>query len=140
MPDLLVEIGCEELPAAHCRIAEGALPGLFAAELERAGLPAERVGIHVAPRRLAIVAAGVPGQREAERREVRGPRADAPEQARAGFARKHGAAAASLEERDGFVWAVSEEPPAPAADLLPAVIAAAVAGLQLPRTMRWPGG
>ncbi len=140
MPDLLVEIGCEELPAAHCRIAEDALPGLFAAELARAGLTADSVGIHVAPRRLAIVAAGVPERREAERREVRGPRADAPEQARAGFARKHGADAASLEERGGFVWAITEEPSAPAVELLPAAIATAVAGLQLPRTMRWPGG
>jgi glycyl-tRNA synthetase beta chain len=140
VPDLLVEIGCEELPAAHCRIAEAALPGLFAAELDRAGLPAERVGIHVAPRRLAVIAYGLPERREAERREVRGPRADAPEQARQGFARKHGTDAAALEERDGFVWVVSDGAPAPAAELVPAAISAAVAGLQLPRTMRWPGG
>jgi glycyl-tRNA synthetase beta chain len=140
VPDLLVEIGCEELPAAHCRIAEAALPGLFAAELDRAGLPAERVGIHVAPRRLAVMACGLPERREAERREVRGPRADAPEQARQGFARKHGTEAAALEERDGFVWVVSDGAPAPAAELVPAAISAAVAGLQLPRTMRWPGG
>src|SRR4249920_1084115 len=118
MPDLLVEVGCEELPAAHCRIAEDALPGLFAAELEQAGLPAERVGIHVAPRRLAIIAPGIPERREAERREVRGPRADAPEQARAGFARKHGTDAAALEEREGFVWVVSDGAPASASELV----------------------
>ena len=140
MADLLVEIGCEELPAAHCRIAEDALSGLFAAELERVGIPVERVGIHVAPRRLAIIALGLPERREAERREVRGPRADAPERARAGFARKHKTDVAALMERDGFVWAISEEAPAAAADLLPAVIASSVAALQLPRTMRWPGG
>ena len=140
VPDLLVEIGCEELPAAHCLIAEAALPGLFAAELDRAGLPAARVGIHVAPRRLAVMASGLAERREAERREVRGPRADAPEQARQGFARKHGTDAAALEERDGFVWVVSDGAPAPASELVPAAISAAVAGLQLPRTMRWPGG
>ena len=33
MPDLLVEIGCEELPAAACRQAEAQLPGLLEAEL-----------------------------------------------------------------------------------------------------------
>ncbi|MGH3139107.1 MAG: glycine--tRNA ligase subunit beta [Gaiellales bacterium] len=140
MPDLLVEIGCEEVPAAHCRIAEAALPGLFAAELDRAGLPAERVGIHVAPRRLAVMAYGLPERREAERREVRGPRTDAPEEARQGFARKYRTNAEALEERDGFVWVVSEGAAAPAAELVPAAISAAVAGLQLPRTMRWPGG
>ena len=77
MPDLLVEIGCEELPAAHCRIAEDALPGLVAGELERAGIPAAGVVAHVAPRRLVAIASEVPDGREAQRQEVRGPRADA---------------------------------------------------------------
>ena len=68
------------------------------------------------------MAYGLPERREAERREVRGPRADAPEQARQGFARKHGTDAAALEERDGFVWVVSDGAPAPAAELVPAAI------------------
>ncbi len=140
MPDLILEIGCEELPAAHCRIAEDALPGLLAAELDRAGIPAEEVRAHVAPRRLAVIARGIPEGREAQRREVRGPRSDAPDQARQGFARKHGLDAAALVERDGFVWAVSEGAAVPAADLLSGVVAAAAGRLQFPRTMRWPGG
>jgi len=140
MHDLLVEIGCEELPAAHCRIAEDTLPGLIAAELERAGIPAAGVVAHVAPRRLVAIASGVADGREAQRQEVRGPRADAPEQARQGFARKHGLAAERLEERDGFVWAVSESAAVPAAELVADVVAAAVGRLQFPRTMRWPGG
>jgi tetrameric-type glycyl-tRNA synthetase beta subunit len=140
MADLLVEIGCEELPAAHCRIAEDALSGLLAAELERAGIAAQGVLVHVAPRRLAAIAHGVPAGREARRQEVRGPRLDAPDQARQGFARKHGLDPAALEERDGFVWAVSEEAAVPAADLLADVVSAAVGRLQFPRTMRWPGG
>src|SRR4051812_26079246 len=140
MADLIVEIGCEELPAAHCRVAEDALPGLFAAELERAGIAAQGVVVHVAPRRLAAIAHGVPAGREAKRQEVRGPRADAPDQARQGFARKHGLDPAALEERDGFVWAVSEGAAVPAADLLADVVSAAVGRLQFPRTMRWPGG
>jgi tetrameric-type glycyl-tRNA synthetase beta subunit len=140
MADLLVEIGCEELPAAHCRIAEDALSGLLAAELERAGIAAQGVLVHVAPRRLAAIAHGVPAGRKARRQEVRGPRLDAPDQARQGFARKHGLDPAALEERDGFVWAVSEEAAVPAADLLADVVSAAVGRLQFPRTMRWPGG
>jgi glycyl-tRNA synthetase beta chain len=140
MADLLVEVGCEELPAAHCRIAEDALPGLLAAELEWAGIPAERITAHVAPRRLAAIAQGIPERREAQRQEVRGPRADAPGQARQGFARKHGLSAEALEEREGFVWAVSEGAAVPAAELVAAAVAGAVGGLQFPRTMRWPGG
>jgi glycyl-tRNA synthetase beta chain len=140
MADLLVEVGCEELPAAHCRIAEDALPGLLAAELERAGIPAGDVAAHVAPRRLAVIARGVREGREAKREEVRGPRADAPDQARQGFARKHGLDVGALEEREGFVWAVSEGAAVPAAELVGAAVTAAVGRLQFPRTMRWPGG
>src|SRR5689334_13434791 len=140
MPDVLVEVGCEELPAAHCRIAEDAFPGLLATELERAGIPAASVVVHVAPRRLAAIARGIPERREAQRREVRGPRADAPVQARQGFARKHGLAAEALVERDGFVWGVSEGEAVPAARLVGGAVAAAVGRLQFPRTMRWPGG
>jgi glycyl-tRNA synthetase beta chain len=140
MADLLVEVGCEELPAAHCRIAEETLPGLLGAELERAGIPAASVVAHVAPRRLAAIARGIPERREAQRQEVRGPRADAPDQARQGFARKHGLAADALVERDGFVWAVSEGAAVQAADLVAEAVAAAVERLQFPRTMRWPGG
>jgi len=140
MPDLLIEMGCEELPAAHCRIAEDALPGLVAGELERAGIPAAGVVAHVAPRRLVAIASGVPDGRDAQRQEVRGPRADAPEQARQGFARKHGLAAEGLEERDGFVWAVSEGAAVPSAELAADVVAGAIGRLQFPRTMRWPGG
>jgi glycyl-tRNA synthetase beta chain len=140
VPDLLVEVGCEELPATHCRIAEAALPGLFLAELERAGIPASRAVAHVAPRRLAVIAHGIPERRDAQRQEVRGPRADAPERARQGFARKHRLEAGALMERDGFVWAVTEGAAVPATELVSGVISAAIERLQFPRTMRWPGG
>ena len=140
MPDLLIEIGCEELPAAHCRAAEAQLPAIAAGALERAGLDAEEIHVHVAPRRLAAIALGLPAERRAEPRELRGPRADAPDAARAGFARKHGLDPDRLEERDGFLWAVAGGAPTPVAELVPGLVAAAVEELQFPRTMRWPGG
>ncbi|HEY2789867.1 MAG TPA: glycine--tRNA ligase subunit beta, partial [Gaiellales bacterium] len=111
MPDLLVEIGCEELPAAACGQAQAQLPGLLEAELARAGIQAAECRVHVAPRRLAAIALGLPGERPAERSEVRGPREDAPDQALAGFARKHGLDPTGLERREGFVWAVSDGAP-----------------------------
>ena len=73
MPDLLVEIGCEELPAAACRQAQAQLPGLLEAGLARAGIQAAERRVHVAPRRLAALAFGLPGERPAERSVVRGP-------------------------------------------------------------------
>ncbi len=140
MPDLLIEIGCEELPASACHDAEQQLPGLLGDALAAAGLAAEAIRVHVAPRRLVAIAEGVPAERVTERSEQRGPRADAPDQARAGFARKHGLAADLLVERDGFVWAVVEPTAAPADSLVPAVLEQVAGGLQFAKTMRWDGG
>jgi glycyl-tRNA synthetase beta chain len=140
VPDLLVEIGCEELPAAACRQAEAQLPELLAAGLARAGLEAVERRVHVAPRRLAALAFGLPPERAAERSEVRGPREDAPEQALAGFARKHRLDPARLERRDGFVWAVSDGAATPLEELVPDVVSGLVEGIQFSKSMRWEGG
>ncbi len=139
MPDLLVEIGCEELPASACREVESQLPDLLPRVLGTAGLTAGRTRFHVGPRRIVVVAE-VPAERPAERSEQRGPRSDAPDQARAGFARRHGLAVERLEERDGFVWAVSEGVATPAADLVPDAVRRLVEGFQFGKTMRWDGG
>ena len=140
MPDLLVEIGCEELPAAACRQAEAQLPGLLAEALAKAGIGSDERRFHVAPRRLVAIALGLPAERAAERSEVRGPRADAPEQALSGFARKHGLDAAGLEHRDGFVWAISEGAATPVGDLVADLVRPLIDGIQFSKSMRWEGG
>ena len=141
MPDLLVEIGCEELPAAHCRIAEDALPGLFAAELERAGIPAERVGVHVAPRRLAVdrhgssrASARPSGARCAARaptpptRPGRGSRASTGRMPRSSRSATGSCGRSPRGRRRRRPSCCRPSSPA------------SVAALQFPRTMRWPGG
>jgi glycyl-tRNA synthetase beta chain len=140
VPDLLVEIGCEELPAAACRQAEAQLPGLLEAELHRAGLASADRLVYVAPRRLGVIATGLPAVRPAERTEARGPRADAPDQALAGFARKHGFDPSQLERRDGFAWAVSEGEATPLAALVRDIVRGLVEGIQFSNSMRWEGG
>ena len=140
MPDLLIEIGCEELPASACRDAEGQLPALLAEALAAGGLESSGLRVHVAPRRLVAIAEGLPAEHVSERSEQRGPRADAPEQARAGFARKHGVTAGQLVERDGFVWAIVEPVSRPASELVPEIVHRLVEGLQFAKTMRWDGG
>jgi glycyl-tRNA synthetase beta chain len=140
VPDLVVEIGCEELPAAACRQAEAQLPGLLEDALAKAGIASGERRFHVAPRRLAALALDLPGERPAERSEMRGPRADAPDQALAGFARKHGLDPAGLEQRDGFVWVVSEGAATPVADLVPDLVRPLVEGIQFSKSMRWEGG
>ncbi|HEY0389933.1 MAG TPA: glycine--tRNA ligase subunit beta [Gaiellales bacterium] len=140
MPDLLLEIGCEELPSVACREIEEQVPGLLTRSLAGVGLEASAARFHVGPRRIAVIAS-LPAERAATASEVRGPHADAPEQARAGFARKHGLTTEQLEQRDdGFLWAVSEGAATPVADLVPSVVASVVDGFQFSKTMRWPGG
>ena len=94
MPDLLIEIGCEELPAAACREAERQLPELLTRSLAEAGLESRDPRIHVGPRRLVAIAS-VPPQRDAvatraarpARRRARGGQGRVRAKARAGRGR-----------------------------------------------------
>ena len=83
---------------------------------------------------------GLPAERAAQRQEVRGPRVDAPEQARAGFARKHGLSADDLVERDGLVWAISEGAATAVDELVPELVSAMVGAINFSKSMRWDHG
>ncbi len=131
MPTLLLEIGCEELPAWACAEAE---PQLAALAREYLGVEPSRV--LVGPRRLALIAEGLPERTPAE--WVKGPPASAPDAARQGFARRHGLHPADLEERDGFLG--FERPGRPLREVLPEALASIVRGLSFAKTMRWDGG
>ena len=128
MPALLLEIGCEELPAAACREAEKQLP-----ELARAELEAEPSRLLVSPRRLALLIDELPDLSAPQ--WVKGPPVTAPPQAREGFARRQGVAPGELVEREGFLGALTAPRP------LEERLAAVVRGLAFSRTMVWrPGG
>jgi len=139
MPDLLVEIGCEELPAAACREARAQLPGVLAGALERARLTAAETAVHVAPRRLAVIARGLPDAAAGERLHRRGPRLDAAEQARAGFTRS-APPFARVVEREGFLWIEGEAPSTPVTELIPALVSEIAGGVRFRSSMRWDGG
>jgi glycyl-tRNA synthetase beta chain len=126
LPTLLLEIGCEELPASACREAEAQL-----AELVRQQLEAEPTRVLVGPRRLAVVVDELP---EAQEVWVRGPSSSAPERAREGFARKHGKRVDQLVERDGVLGTFV--PARPLADRLQAV----VESLSFGKAMVWVAG
>jgi glycyl-tRNA synthetase beta chain len=128
MPSLLLEIGCEELPAGACREAEEQLPGLAEREL---GAAPER--IFVGPRRLALLFDDVPERTPDE--WVKGPPMELREKAAAGFAKKHGVAVQELVERDGFLGV--ERPGRPLREVLPEAIDAIVRGLSFSKSMRW---
>jgi glycyl-tRNA synthetase beta chain len=128
MPSLLLEIGCEELPAGACYEAAEQLPVL--AEHELGAVP-DRV--FVGPRRLALLFDDVPGRTPDE--WVKGPPVALRDKAAAGFAKKHGVAAEELVEREGFLGV--ERPGRPLGDVLAGALDAIVRGLSFSKSMRW---
>jgi glycyl-tRNA synthetase beta chain len=128
MPALLLEIGCEELPAGACYEAEAQLPALAEREL---GAAPDR--LFVGPRRLALLFDDVP-ERTADE-WIKGPPVELREKAAAGFAKKHGVAVEELVERDGFLGL--ERAGRPLRDVLPERVDAIVRGLSFSKSMRW---
>ena len=131
MPDLLIEIGCEELPAVACREAERQVPGLLADGLDRLGLDANTRGCACRPRRIAAIATGLPER--AGRRARRGARARG-RRARAGAGRVCAQARLEVGDAGGArraVWAISDGAATPAAELVPELVGGSVAGAPL---------
>ncbi|HXZ56546.1 MAG TPA: glycine--tRNA ligase subunit beta [Gaiellaceae bacterium] len=127
MPTLLVEIGCEELPAGACREAAEQLPVLVEREL---GVGPEAV--FVGPRRLAAL---LDVDERTPDEWIKGPPEHLAEQAAAGFARKHGVSVKELVSREGFLGL--ERPGRPLREVLPDRIDAIVRGLSFSKSMRW---
>ncbi len=127
MPQLLLEIGCEELPAAACVEAALQLP-----ELARQHLEATPDALYVGPRRLAFPAE-LPERTSDE--WVKGPPEQMRAKAAAGFARRHGVDESALTVRDGFLGV--DVPGRPMAEVLPERLAAIVRGLQFGKSMTW---
>jgi glycyl-tRNA synthetase beta chain len=128
MASLLLELGCEELPAGACREAQEQLPVLAEREL---GVAPDRV--FVGPRRLALLFDDLPERTPDE--WVKGPPVELREKAAAGFAKKHGVAVEELVEREGFLGL--ERPGRPLGEVLPAALGAIVRGLSFAKSMRW---
>ena len=128
MATLLVEIGCEELPAGACREALAQLPA--AAEQALGVAPTQ---VLITPRRLAVLVDEVPAR--TPDRWVKGPPVNMAEKAAAGFAKRHGVAVEELQERDGFLGV--EVPGKPLEEVLPEQVDTLVHGLAFSKTMRW---
>jgi glycyl-tRNA synthetase beta chain len=137
MPDFLLELRSEEIPARMQERARPDLARLFADELGRAGLAAAAIETFATPRRLALIARDLPAETAAVREELKGPRSSAPPQALEGFLRKTGLTREQLEERDGVFFAVIDRAGRPAAAVLAEAVAAIVRAFPWPKSMRW---
>ncbi|CAA9508217.1 MAG: Glycyl-tRNA synthetase beta chain [uncultured Sphingomonas sp.] len=135
--DFLLELLSEEVPARMQAGARNSLARMFAEELDKAGLRAEAIETFATPRRLALIARGLPVATAAAREELKGPRASAPPQALEGFLRKTGLAREQLVERDGVFYAVIDKPGQATSAVLGPAIERIVRGFPWPKSMRW---
>ncbi|HEV2817295.1 MAG TPA: glycine--tRNA ligase subunit beta [Allosphingosinicella sp.] len=137
MSDFLLELLSEEIPARMQDRARADLARLLEEELAGAGLKAESIETFATPRRLALIARGLPAETEAVSEEIKGPRVGAPPQALEGFLRKTGLTQDRLAERDGIWFATIDKPGRAAAALLAEAIPAILRAFPWPKSMRW---
>lgn len=137
MSDFLLELRSEEIPARMQAGARADLERLFRKAMDDAGVSLSEVTVWSTPRRLALIARGLPAATAAVSEEVKGPRVGAPPQALEGFLRKTGLAESDLVERDGVLFAVIEKPGRATADVLAEAIPALVRAFPWPKSQRW---
>jgi len=141
--ELLLELLSEEIPAGLQRRAIAELTGLLRDKLAAAEIPVAELRGYVTPRRLTVIAEGIPTGQPNRSEERRGPRLGAPAAAIEGFLRSAGIA--SIEEceirdtgRGEFYFATINRPGRPAAEVLPEVVRSAIFELPWPKSMRYP--
>ena len=132
-----MELRSEEIPARMQGKAKEDLARLFTEALAKAGLAAANIETFATPRRLALIATGLPLATEAVSEETKGPKVGAPPQAMEGFLRKTGLTQDQLVERDGIYFAVVEKPGRNTADVLAEAIPAIIRAFPWPKSMRW---
>lgn len=137
MADFLLELLSEEIPARMQEKASADLVRLFTEELAKAGLKPDHITSYVTPRRLALIAHGLPLATAAVSEETKGPKVGAPPQALEGFLRKTGLTQDQLVERDGIYFAIVEKPGRETAQVLGEAIPAIIRAFPWPKSMRW---
>jgi glycyl-tRNA synthetase beta chain len=141
--ELLLELLSEEIPARMQRRAIEDLVGLVRDKLAAADIPAAMIEGHVTPRRLVVIADGIPARQPDREEERRGPRVGAPEAAIGGFLRAAGLASIDqcerrTTDRGEFYFAVLKQSGHATAEVLPELILAAMTALPWPKSMRYP--
>ncbi len=135
--DFLLELRSEEIPARMQAGARAELEKLFRAQMAAAGIDVGDLTIWSTPRRLALIAKGLPQATAAVSEEIKGPRSSAPPQALEGFLRKTGLTQDQLTDRDGVYFAVIDKPGRATAEVLAEAIPAIVRAFAWPKSMRW---
>lgn len=144
MPDLLIELFSEEIPARMQARAAADLKARMTDGLVEAGLTYSGAAAFHTPRRLCLAVDGLLDKSPTLREERKGPRVDAPEKAIEGFLRGAGVAKEDLKVQDdkkGQVYiAVIEKPGRPAAEIVAEVLESVIRNFPWPKSMRWGSG
>ncbi|MCV0348935.1 MAG: glycine--tRNA ligase subunit beta [Nitratireductor sp.] len=143
MPDLLLELRSEEIPARMQRKAAGDLKKLVTDGLVDAGLTYEAATEYWTPRRLTLDIRGVTARSKDVREERKGPRTDAPEKAIQGFLR--GAGLSSIDEAEvqtdpkkgDFYVAVIQKKGRAAEEIVADIMPGIIRNFPWPKSMRW---
>ncbi|HEY4201104.1 MAG TPA: glycine--tRNA ligase subunit beta [Devosiaceae bacterium] len=146
MPELLLELFSEEIPARFQRRAAEDLKKAVTNALVEAGLIYESAKAFVTPRRLALTVTGLPARSPDTREEKKGPRVGAPQAAIDGFLKAAGLAAiteARIEsepKKGEFYVAIVEKPGNTATVILGTLLPKVIAEFPWPKSMRWGTG
>jgi len=144
MPDLLIELFSEEIPARMQTRAAEDLKKRMTDGLVEAGLTYGHATAFSTPRRLALAVEGLLAESPTLKEERKGPKVGAPDKAIEGFLRGAGITRDQLEERDtpkGAVYFASiEKPGRPAAEIVAEVLEATIRNFPWPKSMRWGAG
>ncbi len=144
MPDLLIELFSEEIPARMQSRAREDLRKLVTDGLVEAGLTYASAGAFSTPRRLVLSIEGLTAESRAVREERKGPSTSAPAQAVEGFLRSTGLTLDQLERRADkkgeTFYAVIERPGRQAAGIVAEVLEATIRNFPWPKSMRWGSG
>ncbi|WP_289041784.1 glycine--tRNA ligase subunit beta [uncultured Aliiroseovarius sp.] len=144
MPDLLIELFSEEIPARMQKRAAEDLKKLVTDGLVEAGLTYAGAHALSTPRRLTLAIEGLLDKSPDTREERKGPKVGAPDKAIEGFLRGAGLTRDQLEEREtpkGPVYfALIEKKGRPAAEIVAEVLEATIRNFPWPKSMRWGAG
>lgn len=135
MPQLLLELFSEEIPARMQAQAARDLERMAREALSKEGFLPEALKTFAGPRRLTLVAEGLPPAQAERHEERKGPRANAPEQAIEGFLRSTGLTREQLIERDGVYFAHLHKPGRPTPEIVAEIVEAIVRSFPWPKSM-----
>jgi len=144
MPQLLIEIRSEEIPARMQARAADDLKRLITDGLAAVGLNFDQARAFATPRRLALVIDKLDAAQADLKEERRGPRVGAPEQAIAGFCTSAGITREALEVREtdkgSFYMATIERRGRPTTEVVSELLVAALWNFPWPKSLRWGAG